>query len=193
MQTEFEAKFLNIDPVAMRDQLATSGYTCTKPNTLMTRVTLHKPDYDRVSHEWWRVRDEGDGVITMTYKRTDADTLDGTREIETTVGHFEQAISMLESTGLKRVAFQETRRETWHQGPIMITIDEWPGLKPFIEIEGTDRPSVENAARLLGFDPDRAVFGGVGNIYQLELGIAAGDVNNYAEILFSNPPRDKNL
>jgi adenylate cyclase, class 2 len=188
LATEFEEKFLNINPVAMRDQLRLIGYICTQPNTLMTRVTLHRHDSERMVHEWWRVRDEGNGVITMTYKRTDTDSVDGTREIETTVGNFDQAIALLESTGLKRVAFQETRRETWRLNNIIITIDEWPGLKPFIEVEGPDKASVETAASDLGFDPAVAVFGGVGNIYQIELGLIPGDVNNYASITFANPP-----
>lgn len=191
MNTEFEAKFLNIDPEQMAKQLTDHGYVCVKPRVLMTRISLHQPPERHSVHEWWRVRNEGDGTITMTYKRTDADSLDGTQEIEIKVDDFDRAIALLESTGIKRVAYQETWRAAWVLGEIEICIDEWPGLNPFIEIEGPDVAQVEAAARGLGFDPARAVFGGVGKIYQSELGLNEHDINNLYEIVFSNPPRAK--
>lgn len=191
MQTEYEAKFLNINPADVTVRLKQFGYTCVKPRVLMTRVSLHQPPERHNIHEWWRVRNEGDGTITMTYKRTDADTLDGTREIEIQVDDFDRAIAILESTGVQRVAFQETYRETWRLNTIEVCLDEWPGLNPFIEIEGPNGANVETAARELGFDPATAVFGGVGKIYHTELGLNEHDINSMFEIVFSNPPQAK--
>ena len=190
--TEFEAKFLKINPLKLRDKLKSIGYLNTKPDTLMTRIALHRPDYaTRTTHEWWRVRDEGNGHTTMTYKRTDADTLSGTKEIEISVSDFASAVALLKSTGLEQSAIQESRREIWERDNVMICLDVWPGLSPFVEIEGPSEDSVHSAARDLGFDPADAVFGAVGNIYEIELGYPPAEVNLWPEIRFNNPPQPR--
>lgn len=48
MSIEIEAKFLNINRDVMREKLATAGYTCTAPDRMMTRVTLHEP-YEKLN------------------------------------------------------------------------------------------------------------------------------------------------
>lgn len=189
MATEIEAKFLNVDPVAMRGSLAEKGYICISPERMMTRATLHAPADRRSIHEWWRVRDEGDGRVTMTWKRTDADRVDGTQELEIEVSDFEGAIALLMTTGLLVVARQETKRETWHRDDIEVVIDTWPGLNPFIEVEGATVDAVTRSAFELGFDMVDAVFGGVGNVYKIELGYVPEAVNNWPLITFENPPR----
>jgi adenylate cyclase class 2 len=156
---------------------------------MMTRVTLHAPDDRRNIHEWWRVRDEGTGKVTMTWKRNDSDTVDGTRELEIEVSNFETAVQILLTTGLELVARQESYRETWVKDEVEVVIDEWPGLRPFIEIEGPGNHLVEAAAKALGFSMDQAIFGGVGKIYQMELGYVPEVVNNWPVISFVNPPK----
>lgn len=185
---EFEAKFLNVDIEQMQERLRALGYACSHPRRLMTRATLHQPAERRNIHEWWRVRNEGDGRVTMTWKKTVSHTVDGTQELEVEVSDFETAIKILAQTGLMVVARQETARETWRRGDVEVVIDEWPGLNPFVEIETPDQPGTERAAQELGFDMQDAVFGGVGNVYQIELGYVPEVVNNWPVITFDNPP-----
>ncbi len=189
MATEIEAKFLNIDPDAIRHLFRQKGYVCIFPERMMTRAALHAPADRRSIHEWWRVRDEGNGTVTMTWKRTDDDRVDGTQELEIEVSDFEGAIALLATTGLLVVARQETKRETWQLDDIEVVIDTWPGLNPFIEIEGPTIGDVTRAAFELGFNMDQAVFGGVGNVYKIELGFVPEAVNNWPLITFANPPR----
>lgn len=189
MPTEIEAKFLNINISTMREKLAACGYTCTHPRRIMHRATLHQPPERRNIDEWWRVRDEGNGRITMTWKKTENQTVDGTAELETTIGDFGTAIDILAKTGLIVVARQETARETWVKDTIEVVIDEWPGLNPFIEIEGPTTAQVQAAAQNLGFALEEAVFGGVANVYQIELGYLPEIVNNWPVISFNHPPR----
>lgn len=188
MPAEIEAKFLNITPEVMQEKLRAAGYICTVPNRMMTRATLHAPADRRNIHEWWRVRDEGTGITTMTWKKTDADTIDGTQELEIVVSDFETAVQILITTGLELVARQESRRETWTRGDIEVVIDEWPGLNPLMEIEGPTAELVEQAAHELGLSMSNAVFGGVGKVYHLELGYVPEAVNNWPVISFANPP-----
>src|SRR5690606_13995375 len=92
-----------------------------------------------VDRSFLRIRDEGDRV-TLTFKRRlkpdNASTVDSTHELETTVGDFDTTVKIFEEAGWKYTTYQESRRETWHLGDIELVIDEWPWIKPYIEIEG---------------------------------------------------------
>ncbi len=68
-----------------------------------------------------------------------------------------------------------------------MTIDEWPGLKPFIEIEGESEELVRDTALLLGFNWDDAVFGTVDAVAERELGLPPHIVNSISEITFEKP------
>jgi len=159
---EIEAKFINIDIEQMRSRLLECGAVCEKPMRLMKRVVYHQAnDHDA----FIRVRDEGD-KITMTYKRfLDSTAIDGVVEVETTVGDFDDAATILDQTGLYREAYQETRRETWQLDGVEIMIDEWPWIEPFVEIEGESEEAVRTVSEKLGFDWSKAVFGGVASVY----------------------------
>jgi adenylate cyclase class 2 len=54
---------------------------------------------------------------------------------------------------------------------IEATIDTWPGLEPFIEIEGPNKESVRNISEKLGFKFKHAVFGSIDLVYEKILGI----------------------
>lgn len=189
MQTEFEAKFLGVDVSDLRGRLSGMGFSCASPRTRMTRKAFHRSGSvasDR--HEWWRIRDEGRGRVTMAYKRVDGAGIESVREVEIVVEDFGRACILLETTGLVCSAFQENFREIWVRGELFVMIDEWPGLAPFAELEGPDAASVTQLAGQLGFSMEAAVFGAVGQAYERELGLAEADINALPEILFSIPP-----
>lgn len=190
MVREVEAKFLGIDPITFKSLLIDNRYRQVQPRYLMRRVTLHriKNGINAAPGEWYRIREEGPDRITMTYKKTIQDSIDGTEEIEVMVSHFDDAVLLLEKAGLSRIAYQETYREVWIKDNIEIVIDEWPGLRPFVEIEGANISSVTNAATTLGFDMASAVFGSVGNVYKIEMGITPDIVNGLPRITFDSPP-----
>jgi hypothetical protein len=70
-----------------------------------------------------------------------------------------------------------------------VTIDTWPGLKPFVEIEGPDETIVKKVASELGFDFEKAVFGSIDLVYEKELGIPSATISRLPEITFDAPPR----
>ncbi len=100
----------------------------------MKRIVYLAPESPENSY--FRLRDEGNKQ-TFTYKHISS-TLDihAVKEIETEVKDFHAMQEMLALAGLKSKAFQETYREVWQiHNMIYLMLDEWPGLKPFIEIE----------------------------------------------------------
>lgn len=163
MQTEIEAKFLNVDHDEIREKLRELGGVCEQPMRLMRRVVFHSNDME-AKRAFVRVRDEGHRV-TMTYKQFDADTIDGAKEYEIEVSDFNAAIAILDAAGIAHDTFQESRRENWRLGDIEVMLDEWPWLAPYVEIEGPSEDRVKGVAERLGFAWKDAVFGGVANAY----------------------------
>lgn len=173
MQTEIEVKFPQIDIDAMRERLKEAGAVCEQPMRLMRRVNM-ETDYQSKNHAFLRVRDEGDKV-TLTYKQRadhEASTIDGTKEIEVEVSDFEKTIEIFRLSDLPPVTYQETRRETWKLGAAEIVIDEWPWIKPFIEIEAPNETLVREAADKLGLDWADVMIRQIDYIYMLEYDFA---------------------
>lgn len=190
MQTEIEAKFLNIDHDEIRAKLRAIRAECEQPMRLMRRVTIDTPDM-KAKNAFLRVRDEGHRV-TMTYKQFDELSVNGAQEIETTVGDFDAAVQLLEATGLVAKSFQESKRETWKLGATEIVLDEWPWLKPYIEIEGESEEELRKVAGQLGLDWNEAVFGDVMAAYRAEYPhlTEKDTVGRIAEVRFGDPLPD---
>ncbi len=166
MNTEIEAKFLNIDFDLLRDKLMAAGAECTQPMRLMRRAIIQNDTTGW--NNYIRVRDEADKV-TLTYKQFESLSLHGASEIETTVGDFDKTVAILEAGGLKSKSYQESKRETWVLGEVEIVLDEWPWLKPYFEIEGPSEQAVRDTAQVLGFEWDNdACFGDVMVAYRAE-------------------------
>jgi adenylate cyclase class 2 len=185
MNTEIEAKWLDLDHDEIRAKLQKLGAKQVREKTDMTRAVfdLPKPSLN----EWVRVRDEGN-QITMSYKIHDDSSLTGTREICLTVDNFANAVDFLRALGLSQKAFQETRRETWSLDGAEIDLDEWPWLPPFIEIEAESTEQVENIARKLGLAMNDSVSGAADAVYAKYYQVDTNDVNQWPEIKFGPVP-----
>ncbi len=190
MNTEIEAKFLNINHHSMRKTLQSAGAKLEIPSRLMKRAVIHTPAMTK-KNAFIRVRDEGNR-ITVTYKQFDSDSLTGAKEHETVVESFDEILNIFKAAGLEPDVFQETRRENWTLNGVEIMLDEWPWLAPYVEIEGASEHTVKETAKHLGLVFDDAVFGGVANAYLHQYPhIGADGVNeinqNWKRISFDEP------
>jgi adenylate cyclase class 2 len=193
MQTEIEVKFPQIDIDAMRERLKEAGAVCEQPMRLMRRRTFDNNFMKQGKDAFARVRDEGH-KITMTYKQFDSLSLHGAKEIEIEVSDFEKACELMFQIGAGEVmsSYQESRRETWRLGDVEIVIDEWPWLKPYIEVEGVSEEAVRKVADELGCDWSDAVFGDVMAAFRLEYPHLTVDetIGNLQEVRFGAPLPD---
>ncbi len=186
MQIEFEATFTGIDKDDVRKRLQAAGATLVKKETMMRR-SVFNPPID-IPCGWMRVRDEGD-AITMSLKIVNGDKIEDQKEIMLTVDDFDRAGEFLSSIGATKKAYQETLREAWTLNGAEITIDTWPGLRPFVEVEAHDETTVRAASELLGFTYADAKFCEVSTIYFEELGIPKEVMKNAMPVItFENPP-----
>lgn len=185
MKTEIEAKFDNINLEEMRARLAKIGAVLIQPETLTRSKIYEHPTLK--DHDWFRVRDEGKR-ITMSYKKQLDRTLHGMQEISFEVPSFEDACAFIESTHVKFVSSQEKKREEWNKNGVEITIDTWPWIPPFIEIEGSDESSVKKIASELGLNWDDALHGSVENFYMKHYDVTEEEVDDWPEITFVTVP-----
>lgn len=185
MDTEFEAKFTNIDKGKIRKNLKKLKAKLLRPEFFQKRVAFHLPKKS-VKRGYLRVRDEGN-KITISLKYVNGKKIDDQKETQLVVNNFETAVSLLKSIGCQSKAYQETKRELWNLDGVDITIDEWPFLEPFIEIEGRSEESVRIASEKLGFDYQKAVFGAVDTLYNQKYGTPKDVINNHTpKITFSS-------
>lgn len=188
METEIEAKFPDIDADVLRSVLKGKGANLEHPEVLMRRKNYDYPDRRlEKTGGWIRVRDEGDKV-TLSYKQLNDRTLHGTKEVNVTVDDFDKACSFLESIGMAAKAYQETRREKWTHKGVEITLDTWPWVPTFIELEGPTEELVREVAGDLGLDWSKAMHGSVETIYQMHYDFTEAEIDGWGSITFIAPP-----
>jgi adenylate cyclase class 2 len=177
MNIEYEATFTNINKDKVRQILKKNGAALVKNEYLQRRTVFTLPGGKDLSSSWLRVRDEG-GKITMSLKVVDGDKITDQKEICLEVSDYNEAVALLKAVGCQEKAYQETKRELWKLDGVEITIDEWPFLEPFMEVEGRSEEEVKRVSEKLGFDWDSAKFCAIGTLYKKKYGISLDEINN---------------
>ena len=98
--------------------------------------------------------------------------------------NFEQACRFLEAAQLKFVSYQETKREMWKLGEVEITIDTWPWIPTFVEIEVKDEKIVKEISAILGLDWKDVLHGSVEIAYQKYYDVTEEEIDGWPEIKF---------
>jgi len=187
VKPEIEAKFLDVNHDVLRAKLKEVGAECVVPMRLMKRKNYDFPDGRlNKANGWVRLRDEG-GKVTLSYKQLNDRTLLGTQEICVKVDEFQACDELLQAIGLEAKAYQETRRESWKLDEFEIELDEWPWVKPYIEIEGPDEAALQDVADKLGLDWGEVCHGSVEVVYRREYDVTDDEVNNIPVITFESP------
>lgn len=177
MKIEYEATFEDINKDEVGAELKKAGALLIRPEFMQKRVVFHLPAGNELVGGWLRVRDEGD-KITMSLKVVNGEKIEDQKEICLKVDNFEEADLFLKTIGCQQKAYQETKRELWSLDGVDITIDEWPFLEPFVEVEGPSEELVRNVAEKLGFDYDKALFCAVDVLYSKKYNVPTDLINN---------------
>jgi adenylate cyclase class 2 len=146
MKQEFETKVLDIDVELITAKLRSLGakeYT----EELMKRYVF---DNDEENIEFFRLREySGKATLTYKFKKVNKDHIGNTAEIEVTVSDFDDTAAILKKIPFKRIFYQENRRHRFVLKDIEFTIDSWPLLPPFLEIEADDEAKVRKGLEML--------------------------------------------
>ncbi len=188
---ELEIKFLDINKEEIRKKLIKIHAKLINPEYLMRRKTF---DFSQISpgkNKWGRVRQESD-KITMAIKEITGEKIDDVFETEITVNDFDKACKIFEDCNVKSKSYQENKREEWiYNNNIFITIDTWPGLSPFIEIESESIEAIKKFTEILGYSYEKGIIGSIDIVYEKVLGISKQEIITLPEITFDKIPTKK--
>ncbi len=184
MKIEYEASFTNVDKEEIRNRLSFAGAVLVKEEFLQRRTVFHLPVGNEIKGGWARVRDEGDKV-TMSIKIVDGDKIENQKESCLIVDSYQEAEFFLLTIGCRKKSYQETKRELWKLDEVDVTIDTWPFLETFVEVEGDSEELVKSVSEKIGLDWSRARFCAVDVLYAEKYGITTDQINNKTpEIIF---------
>ena len=186
MAQEFEIKFTSINKNETRENLKNLGFSCIIPEFVMLRKTFHSISAQK--DEWFRLRKEAN-KITMTYKCIHSREIDGIEEHEIVIDDITSATEILLKTWLINTSTQENKREIWNDWIIEVCIDTWPGLSPYIEIEGKDPDLVKAYVEKLWYNFNDWLYWGSEVVYEKELWIPIDMLIKLPKITFDNPPK----
>ena len=188
METEIEAKWLNIDIEQFRLRLSEIGAKMISSERLMVRRIYDFPDSRlQDSGGWVRLRDEG-YKVTLSYKQLNDRTLHGTKEVTVVVDSMDNTNVFLESMGLVSKSLQETKRESWKLGDVEIELDTWPWIPSFIEIEANSEQEMKHVAEKLRLNLADALHGSVETAYQAVFDVSEEEIIGMKNIQFSEVP-----
>ena len=189
--TEFEAKFYPVDKDEYRKKLLSIGAELDIPERKMTRIVAdHRVNSILPNHTNIRVRDEGNLIRLSVKTSAEADgTLTDQKEIDVEVNDFDKAVRIMEIAGIKFNRKQETLREEWRYKGAQITIDTWPGLDTYSEIEAGSEKAVREIAGELGFNWDKKIITPAIEVYTKVYGIGIEEaLDKTSNITFENNP-----
>lgn len=177
IEQEIEVKFSPIIITDMQKRLEKAGASLKNPMRLMRRKVYGGEANPGMDCTYGRVRDEGD-TITMSAKYSAKNnSITSQREAQITVGDFENATQVLECFGLVATDYQENRRETWElEDGTLVELEEWPGLPPYLEIEGSSVEALKHAATLLNLEWKNHLTVPTDGLYMSHYGISAEEV-----------------
>lgn len=104
-------------------------------------------------NKWIRLRDtNGKATIAVKHILVKGDNkLQQMLETEIEVESIKKANELLEALGYSYKSYQEKRRITYILKSHEIDIDYWPGIPPYVEIEGTSESDLETFLKEIGY------------------------------------------
>lgn len=178
MDKEFETKVLDINVEEIIHKLRSFGAEET-PEILMRRYVFDNDPHGEI--EFFRIR-EFNGKVTLAYKhKIQNNTKVGiTSEIEVESSNFDGLVQIFSKIPFKRKFYQENKRKVFKLSGIEYSIDSWPMLPPFLEIESTSKEKIHEGLVLLGLSGKDCGDKDIKDIYK-ENGI---DIHKYNSLKF---------
>lgn len=173
MNTEFELRILEIDPKEFKQKIINASGRLVLERTLMRRYTFDTIPADR--NKWMRLRDDGK-TVKLGVKHVTSHSVDGTKEYEAAVASLEDTLKVLKELGIEHRSYQENFRTAFRLDNCEVTIDEWPKIPPFAEVEGPDEQSVLSVLAKLGYQNSDATGEDISTIFENHYQIMIDDI-----------------
>jgi adenylate cyclase class 2 len=171
--TEYEAKFYPVNKEEYRKKLQSIGAKLTIPERKMIRFVGNFRENKMLPQQTYiRVRNEGNlSRLSLKTMAAAGGKLSDQKETDVEVSDFDKTVQILETIGINFSRHQETLREEWEYKGAQITIDTWPGLPTYSEVEAKSEEMVKEIAEELGFDWDKKIITPAPEIYAKVYGL----------------------
>lgn len=166
MDTEYEVKFYPVDKEKLRKKLKKLGAKLTHPERKMRRSIADNRVNTGLKCDYIRVRDESDLIrLSAKIHAVEGGKVGDQKEVDVKVSDYDKTVEFLKAAGFVFNRYHENLRETWEFDQAEITIDTWPGLEPYTEIEANSQDRVRGVAKKLGFNWDNKIITSVVEVY----------------------------
>lgn len=150
MEKEFETRVLDINVSEISDKLRRLGAK-EEPEVLQRRWVFDiDPCTVNSTGEWIRLRQVGSKQPTLTYKNKSGKGMSDTIESEVEVSDFDKTAAILSKLKFIGQYYQENKRVKFDYQEIEFTLDSWPMIPTFLEIEAKSKKKVAEGLKLLG-------------------------------------------
>ena len=155
--TELEVKFYLSRPKELEEKLIAQGAQLKDPRVHEINLRFDTPDLSLLN-TGRLLRLRNDSRARVTYKGLGS--IEGgarlRKELEFTVSNFDTARETFEALGYEVYMMYEKFRTTFMLGNLEVVLDELP-YGDFVEIEGPDGESIQQAARQIGLNWDARI------------------------------------
>ena len=182
MGTEFETQILEINAKEIAEKLRKLGAKEEKEILQKRWVYDIKclSATESSKGEWIRLRQAGE-KCAITYKNKAGSGMSETEEIEVNVSDFDKMAKIFSKMkGFEGQYYQENKRHKFVLNKTEYTLDTWPKIPTFLEIEGESEEKVHEGLKLLGLEDKVHAHYGLLTIYK-KYGI---DLHAYKELKF---------
>lgn len=150
MKKEIEVKILNIDPRKLRIRLKKIGAKQLLKPTVFKELYFESPLKKNI-YSSFRMRNEGkDNFLTLKLKKEDK-RFEIRDEFQVKIDDFEIMKKIFSILNFKIFRQREKIREEYKLGGLKIEIDTYPKMKPYLEIEATNKKDILNFLRKINF------------------------------------------
>lgn len=168
MNLEKEVTILEIDKEKFEKRLNLLG--ATKVGDFHQKRLVY--DFKEINtNKWIRLRTNGTKTTLAIKEVIDKFRIDGTRELEIEVDDFEKTNAILNELGYTPRNYQENLRTIYMLDDVEISIDSWPLIPTYAEIEGKTNEEVTKMINKLNVDNDKVTTLDVESIYREIYGI----------------------
>lgn len=151
---EIEVRFLGIDKDALIKKLLALGAEDKGEQLLDEQIIYDKAlTWQSAGKTILKLRTIN-GHTTLAYKHRVHGGVDGTEEIEFSVSDARAAELLLDRLGFVSFREQQKRRHTFVLDGVTLDIDMWPGVPPYVELEGMSEDDLRAVAQKIDLSWD---------------------------------------
>jgi len=157
MAYEIETKVLDIDTGKIKEKLVSLGAVKKQETRLSVDWYQVKGEKEGGANWFLRIRSNSEGKHEVTWKAKSVAVgiSKQQEEINFLIAEPEKIADLFGKLGLEKYAHQEKDRTSFVLKDWLIEIDQYPGMPPFLEIEGKSEEHIKEAIKLLGLEGNR--------------------------------------